>query len=575
MTSIFVPTGNSEIIATTNNEYYLATTTFLLVDSDDGIHGGTNQTGITVVVDGTIAATDDGIDLSGDSGGHGGHNVLIGLTGIVRNLQPNETAGVKLGGKDNVFDNLGQVSGEVGAAFLEADIFQASNQGLISGSSNFGVVIDQSADFDLVNTGTIAGYGGIKIYESDGDIVNFGKIISRTRDDPTIDAFGNTEGLDVFNAGEISVDITGGTAISGTIARDVINNSGLIVGNTILGNDDDDVFNSGLIDGFVYLDADDDEYHGQAGQITGTVDGGSGEDELIGGASSERFMGGADNDLLKGNGGDDFLVGNGGNDVIRGGTGDDYLAGASGNNTLIGGAGDDEIDGSSGNELIRGGSGDDVIEGDSGTNAIFGGSGEDDITGGDGVDTINGGSGEDTIVGGDGNDLIRGGSDSDSVIGGLGADMLFGNQGEDSLVGSDGADQIKGGADDDSLFGGEHNDELSGNSGDDRLFGGDGNDVLIGGRGDDQLIGGAGKDRFVFNRDAGNDTIKGYKNGQDKIDLSAFGFAGKDFKFEVLDAISKAGGKAVFIDLDALGGDGSMLVQGLKIGQVDKADFIL
>ncbi|MYD77993.1 MAG: calcium-binding protein, partial [Gammaproteobacteria bacterium] len=71
--------------------------------------------------------------------------------------------------------------------------------------------------------------------------------------------------------------------------------------------------------------------------------------------------------LLDGGWGDDVLLGNEGNDTLRGRYGDDRLEGGSGHDTLIGGAGDDVLDGGLGNDWLAGGIGDDVLRGSGGS----------------------------------------------------------------------------------------------------------------------------------------------------------------------------------------------------------------
>jgi Ca2+-binding RTX toxin-like protein len=179
------------------------------------------------------------------------------------------------------------------------------------------------------------------------------------------------------------------------------------------------------------------------------------------------------------------------------------------------------------------------------------------------------------IRAGDGNDIIRAGDEDNFVFGENGSDILAGRGGDDTLNGGAGNDRLKGGAGNDTLLGGGGNDILRGHAGDDTLRGNAGADTLNGGSGDDTLRGDGGADMFVFNRAAGNDTILDFENGVDQIDLSAFGIFPTQFASVVAPALSNAGGGATFLDLDALGGEGSVLIEGLSFANADASDFVL
>ncbi len=151
----------------------------------------------------------------------------------------------------------------------------------------------------------------------------------------------------------------------------------------------------------------------------------------------------------------------------------------------------------------------DVLKGKGGDDILIGKKGDDDLFGNSGNDRLKGGRGDDKLKGGSGDDTLRGGRDDDDLSGGKGKDKLYGDRGDDVLAGDDG------------------NDMLFGKDGDDVLYGGSGKDKLTGGEGDDRLIGGSGKDVFIFLDDGSTDEIMDFKNGSDKIDLKAFGFASK------------------------------------------------
>ena len=171
---------------------------------------------------------------------------------------------------------------------------------------------------------------------------------------------------------------------------------------------------------------------------------------------------------------------------------------------------------------------------------------------GDGADTLSGGKGADELFGGFGDDLLIGGKGADSAHGGAGEDALRGGKGSDLLRGDGGADDLRGG------------------DGNDRMFGGKGADTLTGGRGDDTAMGGGGADVFAFAPKSGDDVIRGFSQGRDQIDLTALSPGGFD---EIAAALS--GGANARVDLGALGGDGSILIVGVRRSALDEGDFIL
>jgi len=296
-----------------------------------------------------------------------------------------------------------------------------------------------------------------------------------------------------------------------------------------------------------------------------SLDGGDGNDILVGDGGDDVLLGGDDNDelwgddqqvavvqegndWLDGGAGNDQLVGGGGQDTLAGGDGDDLLAGDYANNStdgfddiLDGGAGIDELQGGGGHDLLTGGTENDRLFGQDGNDSLFGDTGDDLLTGGLGNDELDGGEGIDDMQGREGDDLLLGGGGSDflygdgpdptvlNLVGGNdsldgeeGDDLLWGGGGQDQLFGGDGADQLVGDNGNDHLYGEAGNDLLVGDStlfpaqaGTDLLDGGDGNDVLQGGGGDDELEGGDGADVIfgefdnVLGAPAGNDDLHG------------------------------------------------------------------
>jgi Ca2+-binding RTX toxin-like protein len=248
-----------------------------------------------------------------------------------------------------------------------------------------------------------------------------------------------------------------------------------------------------------------------------TLYGWYGNDKLYGDAGNDKLYGEVGNDILYGDAGDDTLYGDAGDDTLYGGTDNDYLFGGADNDTLYGEAGGDVLDGEAGDDTLYGGSESDGLFGGAGSDTLYGGSesdyleggndndflygeaGNDSLYGGDtGDDYLNGGTGDDTLHGGTDNDYLSGGADNDSLYGETGNDTLYGEAGNDRLVGDAGTDSLFGGADSDTLYGGSDSDYLYGDAGTDTLYGDAGNDTLYGGAGNDTLYGGADNDKFYF-----------------------------------------------------------------------------
>ena len=250
--------------------------------------------------------------------------------------------------------------------------------------------------------------------------------------------------------------------------------------------------------------------------------------------------------------------------------------------TVDGGAGNDTILGSNGNDLLFGGEGNDFIDGNQGADSAFLGAGDDTFQWdpGDGSDLVDGQGGTDTLLFNGANiaeqmDVLPngsralftrnignitmdlngierinvnalGGADLITVHDMTGTDVkeinvnLAGTLG--GATGDGAADQVvvQGTSDNDVIHaetigtsgtvtglaavtnvtnletidqlvvdGGAGNDTLIGGAGSQVLHGGDGDDVLQGGAGDDQMFGDAGNDRMVWNPGDGTDLMEG------------------------------------------------------------------
>ncbi|WP_295524638.1 FG-GAP-like repeat-containing protein [Novosphingobium sp. Chol11] len=235
-------------------------------------------------------------------------------------------------------------------------------------------------------------------------------------------------------------------------------------------------------------------------------------------------------------------------DLLFGGNGDDTVNGSGGDDTLVGGAGSDTLNGGAGFDRLIGGSGSDVF---AYTVRQFDADVITDFV--QGVDRINlvalgiadlatlapfiSQNGADSVI-----SLVFGGENETITVKGVlpsqlaANDFIFntsataltpGSSGfEDLLFGGNGADSLSGGNGDDTLIGANGNDTLTGGQGDDKLIGGADSDTLIGGTGLDTLTGGAGNDIFNYNaRRFDDDVITDFVQGEDRINLSAFGIA--------------------------------------------------
>jgi Ca2+-binding RTX toxin-like protein len=153
----------------------------------------------------------------------------------------------------------------------------------------------------------------------------------------------------------------------------------------------------------------------------GRMDGGDGNDTMVGGIFTDVMYAGGGNDSMEGNTWNDWLYGEAGADTIIGG---------SGNDRLYGNKGLDSIEGGSGNDIIYGGQNSGDPSGDPGALR----DGVETLSGGVGDDLIYGNYGSDSIDGGSSDDTIYGGQDDDTIIGGSGYDRLYGDLGADSFV---------------------------------------------------------------------------------------------------------------------------------------------
>jgi hypothetical protein len=251
-------------------------------------------------------------------------------------------------------------------------------------------VIESSAPLDFV-------FGSRKFAIRGGDEVKVEIVVPKssgadvTMDVTDTDLYGNralTEavrfravgrGLDINGDGDVDIAVTAGDwlpVLTGGPGNDQIDLSRA----TGLWRDGSPIVDGPTIDGGFGNDRLVGSYLGD--HITGgpgrdTILGGPGNDEIAGdGGSSDK---GQAADVLRGGPGNDLLEGYDGNDKIYGDNGNDYLMGAGGNDVLIGGRGKDHLHGWKGRDRMYGGPGNDTIWDHHGRSLAVGGSGNDYI----------------------------------------------------------------------------------------------------------------------------------------------------------------------------------------------------
>ncbi|MGD9879434.1 MAG: beta strand repeat-containing protein [Reyranella sp.] len=447
------------------------------------------------------------------------------------------------------------------------------------------------------------------------------------------------------------------------------------------GDGDDQVFGESGNDRMIWNPGDDtDLFEGGAGTDTAEVNGGNGDEVFTATANGTRVrvdrlnpapfsldIGTTEKLVVNMNGGNDSFSATGNlaaliSVTVDGGTGNDTILGSNGADTLLGGDGDDFIDGQQGNDAVFLGAGDDVfqwdpgdgsdvVEGQDGTDRmLFNGSAGNEIfevsaNGGrtrftrnlgnivmdlddveridlnalGGVDSVkvNDLTGTDVtevnvdLAGTIGGTAGDGAADTITVAGTNGADIIdiFGAGSSVSVLGlaarvnvahSEGANDrlvINAGEGNDGITattmpagvigltidGGTGNDTILGSQGADVLIGGEGDDFVFGDNGNDLALLGAGDDVFQWDPGDGNDTLE----GQDGNDLMLF--FGSNVA-ENIDIVAN-GGRALFVrniasvtmDLDdmeriefrALGGADNIVVGDLTGTDVTRVDVDL
>lgn len=461
-----------------------------------------------------------------------------------------------------------------------------------------------------INSGTSTAYNvtlSAIIYPdpTEGDDFIVGNMTSDRVDllggDDTYSALG---GSDVVQGGAGNDMIDGGCGndkLSGDDGNDT-----LIGGNgrdTLHGGADNDVLNGGNQEDVLNGGLGDDTLIGDKGDDT--IDGGDGADEISGGAGRDSLTGGAGADVFR-------FTSDLGNDTITDFTfGEDLLdvsklniwdisqlifiqigpdvriifsedrsiqianasrADFSNADFILKDApdmtpteGGDNLTGTSDADFFDLGGGSDKILALDGNDTILGGTGKDSITAGRGDDSIDGGSGADKLFGGNGKDTLLGGADNDLLMGGAGDDFLNGGNKNDRLFGQGGNDTIFGDNGADKIYGGNKDDLIDGGAGKDTIEGGNGNDTIYGGGHHDLLTGGADADIFVFDDRMRDDTVTDFTDGEDLLDMSAWGFT------DISQIAFVQQGADVFVQFTTRD---SLLLQNVNLADLDNSDFI-
>jgi Ca2+-binding RTX toxin-like protein len=237
---------------------------------------------------------------------------------------------------------------------------------------------------------------------------------------------------------------------------------------------------------------------------------------------------------VDGGAGDDIVVGGAGPDTVDGGDGGDFVCAGDGDDAVTGGEGDDVVLDEADQDSVSGGAGNDFIHNsfdwvdptlgcDEGRaapppspNEVDAGPGADSVTGDAGADSIDGGDGDDLVCAAEGDDPLTGGEGNDRLFGEGGRDFFDAGGGDDSVFteaacsvppgpdpspnevhGGDGSDLVGGGGAEDSIDAGSGNDGVCAGAGDDPVTGGEGDDTLLGEAGHDTIDGGGGTDLVI------------------------------------------------------------------------------
>jgi Ca2+-binding RTX toxin-like protein len=386
---------------------------------------------------------------------------------------------------------------------------------------------------------------------------------------------------------------TSGLAVYGSSKADGL--MGALSDDLIIGNGGNDSLNGGL--GFDLLyggsELDTADYRGTTlgaavdltvGEASGAeinqdilfeienVQGGSGNDTLIGNAEANLLSGNGGNDTVAPYAGNDtVLLGDGndivlwrdgrdaGNDTIHAGAGINWIEDFDGNNTIT--AGDD------GNTIRVGFFGRDVITTGAGDDNILDVGGGGEISAGDGNNRVHTGNGDHTILTGSGNDTIETGNGTIRVNAGSGINRIWVPNAVATITGGSGVDSVGIALGTYTIDVGDGENTISGYGGNVTITSGSGGDtidiangitVVDAGDGENKIRTGDGADHITAG--LGKDLIEG-RAGDDVID------AGAD-----TDTVVYSGNRSDY--LVTQNADGSYSIADTRTGSPDGTDTV-
>jgi Ca2+-binding RTX toxin-like protein len=544
---------------------------------------------------------DNNIEISRNAAGiiqvNGGAVVVRGGTATVANTALIQVFGQ--GGNDTITMN------EANGALPRANHFGGTGNDVLTGGSGNDMLFGQSGNDTLFGKGgfdfLFGGSENDTLIGGDADDQVFGE----SGDDRMIWNPGDDTDLNEGGAGIDTVEVNGGggaevftTTANGTRVRfDRLDPAPFAID---VGTSENLVVN---------MNGGDDRFSATgnlAALIKITVDGGAGNDTILGSNGIDLLLGGEGDDFIDGQQGNDVAFMGAGNDVFQWdpGDGSDVVEGQVGTDTML-------FNGSAGNEIFtasaNGGrvlftrnlgnivmdindvesidlktlggtdtttvndlSGTDVVEINIDQAGTIGG------TAGDGasdVVIVNGTNGDDII------DVFGAGS-AVSVIGLTTQVNITNSEGaNDSLVinalgGGDGvtATTLPAGVIKLTMDGGAGDDVILGSQGADVFLGGEGDDFMFGDNGNDVALMGAGDDVFQWDPGDGNDTIEGQdgtdtmlffgSNASENITISANG--GRVILFRDVANVTMDLDDVESIDFRALGGSDNIVVGDLS-----------